>query len=133
MSFSGQDLDTCGSRGAPAAPDCDLSEPTIDAVILALNHSFLVNAYGDGATLGTLTVDGAIDQDWRGPVGTDDNGTLETGYDKDYKYDTRLRYLSPPFYLSPGTNSWQLASINVAPGAICVLPGNQPCPAVPVS
>lgn len=124
-------LPTCGSRGAGSAPDCDLSDPILDAVILALNHSFLVNQYDEGSPLGTLTVHGAIDQDWRGPVGTDNDGTVVTGYVKDYQYDSRLHYLSPPYYLSPGTNSWGLASIYVNPSASCALPNDQSCPAVP--
>jgi hypothetical protein len=125
------DLATCGSRGAGSAPGCDLSSPDIDAVILALNHSFLVNEYSEGATLGTLTVNGAIDQNWRGPVGTDNDGAVVTGYSKNYQYDSRLHYLSPPYYLSPGTSSWGLASIYASPGATCVLPDDQACPAVP--
>ncbi len=122
---------TCGSRGAASAPDCDLSNPTFDVVILALNHSFLVNEYDEGSELGTLTVNGAIDQDWRGPVGTSENGNIVTGYTKNYQYDSRLHYLSPPYYLSPGTNSWDIASITVNPGTTCALPNSQNCPSVP--
>ena len=132
VSSGGSDLATCGSHGAGAAPDCDLSNPTIDAAILALNHSFLVNEYGDGSPLGTLSVTGTIDQDWRGPVGTSTgSGQVVTGYLKNYLYDSRLKYLSPPYYLSPGTNSWGLASIYLNPGMTCLLPDNQGCPAVP--
>lgn len=121
---------TCGA-GQPAAPACDLANPEIDAVILALNHSFLVNAYNEGAPLGTLDIDGTVDEDWRGPVGTSQSGSIVTGYSKNYQYDARLHYLSPPYYLSPGTSSWGLASIDVTPGLFCSLPGGQTCPAVP--
>lgn len=38
--------------------------------ILALKHSFVVDNYHCGARLGTLTVNGAIAQTYRGPVGT---------------------------------------------------------------
>lgn len=124
-------VSTCGSQGAPAPPACDLSSPTIDGVILALNHSFLVNDYNLGSPLGTLTINGAIDQDWRGPVGTSNNGTIVTGYAKAYQYDARLHYLSPPYYLSPGTNSWGIASISVNPATSCQLPNSQTCPAAP--
>lgn len=123
-------LPTCGA-GEPAPPACDMSNPELDAVILALNHSFLVNAYNEGAPLGTLTISGTVDEDWRGPVGTSQSGTIVTGYAKNYQYDARLHYLSPPYYLSPGTSAWGLASINVLPGMSCLLPGNQACPAVP--
>ena len=43
---------------------------TIDAAILAINHSFIVDNYDCGSPLGTLTVNGAIAQKYRGAVGT---------------------------------------------------------------
>ena len=43
---------------------------TIDAAILAINHSFIVDNYNCGARLGTLNVIGAIAQKYRGAVGT---------------------------------------------------------------
>ena len=47
-----------------------LTDPTIDAAILSLNHSFYVQNWATGAPLGTLTVNGVITQEFRGPVGT---------------------------------------------------------------
>jgi hypothetical protein len=76
----------------------------IDAAILALNHSFIVDNYGCGASLGTLTVFGAIAQRFRGPVGT----TADTGYIKDYNYDDRFRYTSPPYFLDPVASAWRV-------------------------
>ena len=67
---------------------------TIDAAILAINHSFIVDNYNCGAQLGTLNVNGAIAQKFRGPVGT--YGSGGTGYLKNYIYDDRLRYIEPP-------------------------------------
>jgi hypothetical protein len=61
-----------------------------------------------GATLGTLTVRGAIAQRFRGPVGTG-GSSVSTGYAKDYEYDDRLEYLSPPHFLSPIEAAWQVA------------------------
>jgi hypothetical protein len=69
-------------------------DPQIHAAILALGHSFIVQNYDEGAKLGTLTVNGAIAQKWRGPVGT--GGGSGTGYLKDYGYDTRFQFASPP-------------------------------------
>jgi hypothetical protein len=69
-------------------------DPQIHAAILALGHSFIVQNYDEGAKLGTLTVNGVIAQKWRGPVGT--GGGSGTGYLKDYGYDTRLQFASPP-------------------------------------
>ncbi len=62
----------------------------IDAAILALSHSFTVDNYYCGSQLGTLTVNGAIAQKFRGPVGT--TGSGGSGYLKDYIYDKRFQF-----------------------------------------
>ena len=46
----------------------------IDAAILALDHSFIVDNW-DCGLLGALTVKGAIAQKFRGPVGTYNSST----------------------------------------------------------
>ena len=61
-------------RGVPAAAICDPGpNVTIDAAILALQHSFAVDNFGTNGAVGppegTLTVYGVIDQKWRGAVG----------------------------------------------------------------
>jgi hypothetical protein len=78
----------------------------IDAAILSLNHSFTVDNYQCGARLGTLTVNGAIAQKFRGPVGTF-GGSGGTGYTKNYAYDDRLLYRAPPYFLDPVQSSWR--------------------------
>lgn len=81
----------------------------IDAAILALKHSFMVDEYDCGATLGTLTINGAIVQNFRGAVGTvDSNGNIYTGYLKDYTYDDRLAYLLPPYLFDISTGGWEV-------------------------
>jgi hypothetical protein len=81
----------------------------IDAAILSLQHSFIVDNYDCGAALGKLNVTGAIAQRYRGAVGT--NGG-NTGFIKNYVYDDRLRYRSPPFFLSPVDAAWGIVRIN---------------------
>jgi hypothetical protein len=76
----------------------------IDAAMLAIAHSFIVDNYDCGASLGTLTVNGAIAQRFRGPVGT----TANTGYIKAYTYDDRFRYMSPPSFLDPVASAWRV-------------------------
>ena len=76
----------------------------IDAAILAIQHSFIVDHYDCGASLGQLEVNGAISQKFRGPVGT----TGGTGYIKDYNYDDRLRYQEPPNFLDPVESAWHI-------------------------
>jgi hypothetical protein len=82
-----------------------LSNPVIEAAILALSHSFIVDNWDCGARLGDLTVDGAIAQYFRGPVGTSGG----TGYLKNYVYNDRLRYREPPYFLDPVQAAWRIA------------------------
>jgi hypothetical protein len=77
----------------------------IDAAILAIQHSFMVDNYGCGAQLGHLTVNGAIAQYFRGAVGT----SAGTGYLKSYTYDNRLGYLVPPYLFNPSDAGWYLS------------------------
>lgn len=80
----------------------------IDAAILALAHSFTVDNYDCGSPLGNLTINGAIAQYYRGTVGTGSGTTISTGYAKDYNYDDRLRFRSPPNFLDPVETRWQI-------------------------
>jgi hypothetical protein len=88
-----------------AMDDKDLK---IDAAILSLQHSFIVDNYDCGAKLGDLKVTGAIAQRYRGAVGTSGG----TGFFKDYWYDDRLRYRSPPFFLNPVDSAWGIVRSN---------------------
>jgi hypothetical protein len=81
----------------------------IDAAILSLQHSFIVDNYNCGTALGNLNVTGAIAQRYRGAVGT--NGG-NTGFIKNYVYDDRLRYRSPPFFLNPVDSAWGIVRSN---------------------
>ena len=85
------DLNCAGGTGVPgsvseesAKGDCDADNDnsravngngsnqdlTIDAALLSIDHSFIVDHYDCGGSLGTLTVNGAISQKFRGAVGT---------------------------------------------------------------
>lgn len=75
----------------------------IDAAILSVAHTFMVQNYDKGNNRGTLTVNGAIAQKYRGTVGTGSGGSVGTGYGKNYNYDERFRYIAPPKFLSPVT------------------------------
>lgn len=77
----------------------------IEAAVLALQHSFLVDNYRCGGSLGTLKITGAVSQKYRGAVGTSGG----TGYTKDYNYDYRLRYIQPPYFLTPSLSSWRIS------------------------
>ncbi|MGZ8801208.1 MAG: pilus assembly PilX N-terminal domain-containing protein [Mycobacterium sp.] len=77
----------------------------IDAAILSLKHSFTVDNYNCGSSLGTLNVNGVIAQKHRGIVATGSGGT---GYLKNYVYDDRLKYRAPPYFLDPVQSSWRI-------------------------
>ena len=85
-------------------------DPKISAAIVSLKHSFIVPKWNVGSTLGTLYVKGAIAQHFRGPVGTlnTTTGNSVTGYKKDYNYDDRFKYLSPPHFIQPENAAWQV-------------------------
>jgi hypothetical protein len=102
------DLDHChsGVNGAGS-----IQNPTIDAAILAISHSFIVDHYdcgGNNPSLGTLTVNGAISQKFRGAVGTNSGGNVANGYSKNYNYDDRLRYQEPPYFFDPVQSAWHI-------------------------
>ncbi len=80
-----------------------ISNIEVDAAILAINHSFIVDNYDCGAALGTLTINGAISQKYRGVVGTTGSGT---GYLKSYNYDDRLHTITPPSFIQPVESDW---------------------------
>jgi hypothetical protein len=82
----------------------------IDAAILSVKHSFLVQNWDKGAALSSagddnskLNITGAIAQRFRGPVGT---GGGSSGYLKNYMYDDRLAWLQPPYFLTPSSSPW---------------------------
>jgi hypothetical protein len=91
------------------AQNIRLGDPTvIDAAVLALNHSFIVDDYNCDSPLGSLVVNGAIAQRFRGTVGTHNGQTISTGYAKDYTYDDRLKLQQPPYMFDIQNQSWKL-------------------------
>jgi hypothetical protein len=77
---------------------------TIDAAILTLQHSFMVDNFtiGSASPQPYLSIHGAIAQRYRGAVGQ----VGSTGYLKDYHYDDRLHVLLPPYLFSLSTAGW---------------------------
>jgi len=100
--------DSCGSNISSQTMD----DVTIEAAILALNDSFIVDNWQCGNELDTLSVTGAIAQRFRGPVGTFSGSSLNSGYAKNYVYDDRLRYRSPPYFVEPVKASWKVVRNN---------------------
>ncbi|HWA55101.1 MAG TPA: hypothetical protein VG816_13110 [Solirubrobacterales bacterium] len=79
-----------------------IKDIVIDAAALSINHSIIVDHYDCGSNLGTLRINGAFSQRFRGPVGTGGG----TGYLKSYNYDDRLKYQEPPSFIEPEKLPW---------------------------
>lgn len=73
----------------------------IDAAILSVQRTFTVQNNDKGGDRGTLTVNGAIAQVYRGIVRSGNNG-----YAKEYNYDSRFKTIAPPRFLSPVTTTY---------------------------
>jgi hypothetical protein len=69
--------------------------PSIDT-----DGSFYVENYDTRSPSGNLTMHGGIGQHNRGAVGTFNTGTgtLVSGFNKNYTYDSRFMLAPPPFY-----------------------------------
>jgi hypothetical protein len=98
---------------------------TIDAAIMSVSHTFQVQNYNAYSTnnpnpnvngRGTLTVLGAIAQEFRGTVGGTVNGTA-VGYSKQYSYDTRLRNIAPPKFLQAVSTTYGVSQLAEVPAA----------------
>jgi Tfp pilus assembly protein PilX len=95
----------------PGDPDCvnvAAGDRRIDAAILTLLHSFTVDRYYCGNPIGKLTVNGMIAQKFRGAVGKNSGGSVVHGFLKDYVYDPRLAFRSPPHFLDPVKSAWHV-------------------------
>ena len=126
---SGHLLPACpvGAPGPLCNPAASSGNVTIDAAVLALSQSFVVNNYTVGSPEGKLIVYGSIQQFARGPVGTFSGSSYVSGYSKYYTWDPLLDFVSPPSYLVPTMPSWQLASSS---GTV-VSPTSGSCPSLP--
>lgn len=89
-----------------------MNNPVIYAALLTLNQSFAVeNFYNTGQkNLGTIYFTGSIAGQYADIEGTFDanTGAITNGYLVNYTYDTRLQYLSPPYYLNPLSSQWKI-------------------------
>jgi hypothetical protein len=81
-----------------AHDDTGSNDINIHASIMALGNSFKVENYSYGGSRGTINLLGGIIQKNRGAVGTFSGGSVASGYNKNYVYDTRLRNTVPPSF-----------------------------------
>ncbi len=107
------------------SPNCNTE---IDAAIMALHNSFLYEGYWPSdiapditnpaqlANAYQLTINGAVIQNNRGGVssyilaqGGSGSTQLGCGYLKNYWFDARMQYESPPYFLLPGNSGWGIS------------------------
>ncbi|MEP6843733.1 MAG: hypothetical protein ABJA11_09430, partial [Pseudolysinimonas sp.] len=89
---------------------------TIYGALLSVQHSIQVQNYQLGGDRGTLTVVGSIAQKFRGTVGQG-TGSGKNGFSKDYGFDSRLTYLSPPKFLQPTAATYNITQLAGVPPA----------------
>lgn len=77
----------------------------IDAAILSVDNTFMVQNYNTAPSRGTLTIFGAIAQRYRGIV------SQSGGYIKNYKYDTRYKTSAPPKFLAPVSTTYGITTV----------------------
>ncbi len=83
-------------------PTCTTSDGIVDALLIALQGSFGIQYYDQGATEGTFNLYGADVAYYRGPFGVSGSH----GYTKQFNYDERLSYLSPPHAVEATSTNW---------------------------
>jgi len=97
----------CDWRSTDTTPAGDR---IIEAAMLSIEHVFTVDSYWCGDDNGYVRIRGSIAQRFRGRTANANPGDAErTAYNKDYSYDDRLRYRSPPFFLTPNEAAWRVS------------------------
>jgi hypothetical protein len=80
----------------------------IQASVFSEKWGFGAYNYDKRPVSGNINLLGGIQQYYRQPVGTFDGTTINHGFAKQYRYDWRLAFMSPPFY--PGTGGFRIVS-----------------------
>lgn len=86
------------------------SNVRIEAALFSLSGGLKAQNYNTRPVSGTIHLVGGITQYQRGPVGTFSGSppVINHGFQKNYRYDTRLMVDSPPFF--PTTGSYEILS-----------------------
>jgi hypothetical protein len=80
----------------------------IDASMFCRTGGLTAESYNTRPISGTITLHGGIQQYQREPVGTVSGGSINHGFQKNYRYDKRLMTTLPPYY--PKTGSYEIVS-----------------------
>jgi hypothetical protein len=89
-----------------------IANPTVDAALLSLDHSFAVMNFDQGSPngLGSVNLNGAVAGKFMDIEGVfSGNGSLVNGYGVNYDYDSRFLNgaLVPPHFLDPSKSYWK--------------------------
>ncbi|MCW8804945.1 MAG: hypothetical protein OQK56_00675 [Ignavibacteriaceae bacterium] len=80
----------------------------IHASVFSEKWGFGAYNYKNRSVDGDINLLGGIQQNYRQPVGTFGSKGIQSGFTKQYRYDWRLQFMSPPFY--PGTGGFKIVS-----------------------
>jgi hypothetical protein len=80
----------------------------IQASIFSEKWGFGAANYAGRPVGGDINLLGGIQQNYRQAVGQFDKYGITSGFTKQYRYDSRLEFISPPFY--PGTGGFKIVS-----------------------
>jgi len=117
-SFAGTVLDGTYYANDPAAvwpTVCDPTNIIVDAAVLALNGSFGTENWDDSPYSQFVNLNGTDLSEYRGPFGIEG----QDGYEKDFNYDTRLAYISPPYAIPGAVPIWQVDDYIVCSSSSC--------------
>ncbi|HSB77203.1 MAG TPA: hypothetical protein VLM91_00340, partial [Candidatus Methylomirabilis sp.] len=89
---------------------------TVHATVMTPNGEFRVDNYNSGPTRGTATILGGVIENTYGAFGTFSGNTPNTGYGRNFIYDTRMgRGMAPPFFPTIGSVISILSGANDRP------------------
>ncbi|RKS77756.1 hypothetical protein CLV35_1454 [Motilibacter peucedani] len=108
--LAGEQYEMC-----PASLKC-MKNVTINGAVMSVTHGYGTQWPDNGSDLGIIHLTGSLTQEWRNNVGGGDSTkagaftSAHQGYGKDYRYDTRLNFRQPPFFLKPTVSQWTVRS-----------------------
>lgn len=94
---------------------CNPQNVIIDAAIFGVQGSFGVENWSTTPQSGGAYMNGADLSEFRGPFGI----VGSNGYNKEFSYDQRLAYVSPPHILPAGIPIWQQVNYVLCPNSSC--------------
>lgn len=88
----------------------------VHATVMTPNGEFRVDNYNTGSSRGTATILGGVIENTYGAFGTFSSSGRQTGYGRNFVYDTRMgRGMAPPFFPTIGAVVSNLGGINDRP------------------